>query len=313
MVACEPLVPAPTPQTIIITATPSPGPTATATFTVMPTPDATSTSTPTVTPTPPLCTETEGQVFDFADFSSAVAGRTLSYRVYVPPCYFESQRRYPLLMLLHGSSNDETHWQDLGVIDTLNRGLSTNSLPPMILVMPYGGSLHASADFSGGTLEDYLLDELLPQIEQDFCVWEDRDYRAIGGISRGGFWALSIAFRNPDVFGAVGGHSPALDTDITPPNYNPLDLVLNESFIDTLRIYLDYGAEDIVRLEVEQLGNRLVEQRIPHDYVIDPLGDHTDAYWSGQVDEYLKFYGGVLDELWPRDIGALPSCLEPSP
>ncbi len=314
LAACEPLVPPPTPQIIVVTATASPAPTLTPTPSLTPTPDVTATPAPTDTPASPVCAETAGQVIAIDEFRSAIAGRNMPYRVYVPPCYFQLQLRYPVLYLLHGASQDETKWEDLGVVETLERGLSLNQYPPMILVMPYGDGLLPDASFPPDpSMERYLLEELIPRIEQDFCAWEDRDYRAIGGISRGGFWALSIAFRHPELFAAVGGHSPALDTNITPADFNPLSLALNAPFLDTLRIYLDNGAADPVRPEVEGLSNRLVQRRIPHEYVINPLGDHNDAYWSSHIADYLAFYGGTAESGWPRDLGLLPGCQEPSP
>jgi len=310
LAACEPLVPSPTPELIIVTATPSVTPSRTPTLTATATPNVTATPIPSPSATVALCSEDAGQVIVFDEFDSAVAGRNTPYRVYVPPCYFQTQRRYPVVYLIHGAAKDDTHWQNLGVTETLDRGLSLNLLAPMILVMPYGNSLLPSTDFSGGSdMEAYILDELMPRIEQDFCVWQSRDYRAIGGISRGGFWALSIAMRHPELFGAVGGHSPSLDTDNTPPDFNPLDLARNAPFLNTLRIYLDNGANDPVRPEVELLSNYLAQRQIPHEYVINPLGDHTDAYWTAHMADYLAFYG---DE-WPLDVGSLPSCLEPSP
>jgi enterochelin esterase-like enzyme len=308
--ACEPLVPTPTPQVIVITATPSPGPTITATLTLTPTSSVTDTPTPTASPTTPACVETAGQVIVFDTFESAIAGRNMPYRVYVPLCYFQTQRRYPVVYLIHGASNDDTHFQDIGLPETLDRGLELGIYPPMIVVMPYGAQLLPNDDFPPDpSMETFMLDELIPRIEQDLCVWEDRQHRAIGGISRGGFWALSIAMRHPEEFGAVGGHSAALDTDITPDAFNPIDLALNAPFLDTLRIYLDNAAGDPVRPEVEQLSNNLVQRQIPHQYVINPLGNHDDAYWAAHMADYLTFYA----DDWPRDADALPSCLEPSP
>ncbi len=311
---CEPLVPTPTAQVIVITATPSPGPTITPTPTLTPTPDVTDTPTPTASPTEPVCTETEGQIIVFDTFQSQIAGRNMPYRVYVPPCYFQMQRRYPVVYLLHGASNDDTHWQDVGLLDTLNRGLALELYPPMVVVLPYGAYLLPDNSYPPDpSMETYLLRELIPRVEQDFCVWRDRAHRAIGGISRGGFWALSIAMRNPDLFGAVGGHSPALDTDITPDAFNPIDLALTAPFLNTLRIYLDNAASDPVRPEVELLSNHLVGRQIPHQYVINPLGDHDDDYWRAHAADYLAFYGGTAAEGWPRSAADLPSCLEPSP
>ncbi|GAB4576117.1 MAG: hypothetical protein Kow0077_30990 [Anaerolineae bacterium] len=312
---CEPLVPTPTPQTIIITATPSPAPTPTATRTPLPTPIASATPEPQPSPTPLPCPEETGQIFEFDDLQSRVAGRDMPYRVYVPPCYFELQRRYPVVYLLHGAGETERQWEELELQERLDSGIVLGQYPPMIVVMPYGGSLLPDNDFDSDVppMEAYLLDELIPRIETDFCVWEDRDHRAIGGISRGGFWALSIAFRHPERFGAVGAHSPALDTSRTPADFNPLNLSMSAPFIDTLRIYLDTGAKDPVRPEVDQLSTNLVRRQIPHDYVINPLGEHTDEYWAAHLPDYLAFYGGTIIDGWPRDPGVLPSCLEPSP
>jgi enterochelin esterase-like enzyme len=317
LMACEPLVPTPTPYIIVVTATASPGPTATYTPTITLTPAVTDTPTPlpaTATPEA-LCTDTEGQIIVIDEFESEVAGRNMPYRVYLPPCYFEAQRRYPVVYLLHGASNDDTHWQDLGIATTMNQGLALNLFPPMILVMPYGGELEATNTFPPSpSMETFLLEELIPRVERDLCVWEDREHRAIGGISRGGFWALSIAMRYPEVFSAVGGHSPALDEDSVRPEFNPLDLALNAPFIgETLRIYLDNSASDIVRTNVELLSSRLGQRQISNEYVINPLGEHNDAYWSSHLADYLAFYGGMEESGWPRDTGQLPSCLEPSP
>ena len=94
--------------------------------------------------------------------------------------------------------------------------------------------------------ETVVLDELMPAVERDFCTWNDRDHRAIGGISRGGFWAYEIALRHPDMFGIVGGHSAAFDAGNAPAAFNPLELALNAPFLTdaNLRMYLDNGADD---------------------------------------------------------------------
>ena len=313
--ACEPLVPAPTPQTIVVTATASPRPPATATPVASSTPAPTETPVPSPSPTVPPCPDETGQVIDFDEFVGSVTTRNMPYRVYVPPCYFELQKRYPVVYLIHGAAETERQWETLGLVEQLDRGISLGEYPPMIVVMPYGALLLPDNDFDTDPpgMEAFLLDDLIPRIESDFCVWEDRDHRAIGGISRGGFWALSIAFRHPERFSAVGGHSPALDTDITPPDFNPLNLTLDAPFIDTLRIYLDTGANDPVRPETDQLSNHLVQRRIPHEYVINPLGDHSDEYWTLHLPEYLAFYGGTSIDGWSRSVTDLPGCLEPSP
>lgn len=312
--ACDPLAPQATPQVIIVTPIPSDTPPATPTPppTRTPIPTLTPVRTPTVTPFP--CDDDSGRVEIFNQFRSPTAGTTLRYQVYMPPCYLESQKRYPYVFLLHGAANNETHWPGLGLVETLDQGFRLGALSPMIVVMPYMGSIGNDNTFPPDpSFETVVLDELIPAIERDFCTWNDREHRAIGGISRGGFWAYSIALRHPDVFGIVGGHSAFFPDDLrtVPAAFNPLELALNASFLEeaNLRMYLDNGASDFSGISQELFSSRLSARGIPHTYVINPVGDHDDAYWSAHLSEYLAFYGRT----WPRSADDLPSCLEPSP
>lgn len=308
------LAPIPTITAQIIIVTPMPSETPIASPTPLPTETPPATATPDFTPTPTLepCAADGGETIPFDDFRSEVAGENLRYRVYIPPCYIESQRRYPIVYLLHGLRYDETQWNDLGVVRTLEAGLEDNSLPPMILVMPDFGAIGAENIFPPDpSYETVFLEELMPAIERDFCTVNTRDYRAIGGISRGGFWAYSIAMRQPDLFGIIGGHSAAFDPNNAPDAYNPLELALNASNLAAanLRMYLDNAAADVAGRYLELFSSRLSSRGIPHQYVINPTGDHDNTYWSSHVAEYLAFYGRD----WPRDASALPSCAEPSP
>jgi enterochelin esterase-like enzyme len=310
--ACEPLAPAPTPQIIIVTPVPTRTPLPTATPEATRTPPPTLTPDYTPTPTPLPCESESGTMLAFDEFRSAVAGENLRYRVYIPPCYLETQKRYPVAFLLHGQGTNELQWDRLGMDEALDQGIRLGAIAPMILVMPYTGAIaNRNAFPPDASYETVILQELLPAIERDFCTWNRPAYRAIGGISRGGFWALSVGLRHPDIFGRVGGHSAALGAAIAPPAFNPLDLALNASFLEdaNLRIYLDNAASDIVGEELRLFSSRLSARGIPHTYLIHPVGDHSDAYWQAHASEYLAFYARD----WPRSAADLPSCLEPSP
>lgn len=312
LLGCDPLAPLPTPQVIIVTPVPSstPPPTATVQPTRTPVPTPTIVITPTETPFP--CEEEEGQVLPFDNFRSEVAGQNLRYRVYIPPCYQLTQKRYPYVILLHGAAETELQWQNLGVVDALDQGMRLGVLGPMILVMPYTGSIANENTFPPDpSYETVLLEELQPAIERDFCTWNNRQYRALAGISRGGFWAYSIGLRHPDIFGVLGGHSAFFDTENAPASFNPLDLALNSSFLPqaNLRMYLDNGAQDYVGPGQELFSSRLSSRGIPHTYIINPLGDHNDDYWASHISEYLAFYA----KDWPKSLTELPSCLDPSP
>jgi enterochelin esterase-like enzyme len=237
-----------------------------------------------------------------------IVGTEVSYQLYLPPCFYETFRRYPYVILLHGTGYTDSMWPDLGVVEMMDQGVTKGSLPPMVLVMPDGGTLAELNDQSDGTSwESVILQELIPTVEEGFCLWADRQGRAIGGISRGGFWAFSIALRHPEMFSVVGGHSPHFEPDNATPESNPLDLAGRVSLEKyPLRIYMDNGANDYVGPFVIQMSELLREGGIPHQYLINPTGDHTEEYWSSHIAEYLSFYG----QTWPYDPDALPSCLD---
>jgi enterochelin esterase-like enzyme len=274
----------------------------------VPSPTPQDTATPTALP----CLQDGGQIVVFDDFKSPAAGENIRYRVYIPPCYQQTQARYPYVILLPGLQQDEKEWGNLGIQQALDQGIRLNALAPMIVVMPTLGKIGTDDSFPPkASYETVVLDELVPAVERDFCTWNQRDHRAIGGISRGGFWAYSIALRHPDEFGIVGGHSAAFASGNAPAANNPLELALNAPFLSSanLRMYLDNGAEDPAGTNLELFSNRLSSRGIAHTYIISPVGGHDDAYWSAHLQDYLTFYG----KDWPRQAGDLPSCLQPSP
>jgi hypothetical protein len=134
------------------------------------------------------------------------------------------------------------------------------------------------------------LTEFMPYAEAMFNISTDKSFRAIGGISRGGFWAFNIAFRFPQMFNAVGGHSAFFDPGHFPAEYNPLDLARTAAGIDTLRIWLDRGVDDYAFYGLDLMNDALRTRGVPFEYIIYPEGTHEDAYWSDHLTDYLTFY-----------------------
>jgi enterochelin esterase-like enzyme len=231
--------------------------------------------------------------------------------MYLPPCFYQTLQRYPHVVLLHGTGYDETMWEELGAVTIMDQGIANGTLPPMVLIMPNGDFIAELNDQpEDRSYEAIILDELIPALETDFCLWGSRAGRAIGGISRGGFWAFSIAFRHPELFSALGGHSPHFEVDNAAPENNPLDLATELSLAKfPMRIYIDHSANDYVATNALGMSEILTANNIEHEYHANENGDHDMDYWTAHAAEYLTFYG----EGWPRDIAALPSCLEPSP
>lgn len=317
LAACEPLAPEVTQQVIVITSTPTaeiPVVTQTAVFvnSVPTRPPATLTNTPrpTVT-TPPLptptvmdCDDSGGNLFG-SSFESEITGGAVTYNIYLPPCFFRFGRRYPYVILMHGSNYRYDQWADLGIKDVLDEGIAEQTLPPMVVVMPDGGDYQENNIFTEDrSYEDIILKELIPDIEQTYCLWTESRGRAIGGISRGGFWAYSIGLRNPDEFSAIGGHSPWFVPNNAPNTHNPLALAQYAPRIESLRLYLDNAQNDTGGPNVVVFSNELSQRGIAHTYTINPTGGHNNEYWSSHLQEYLEFYG----RNWPLLLEDLPLC-----
>ncbi len=309
LAACLPAAPA-APTLAALAPTPLPAtswpptaiPTTTPKTTLTPTtaPPPTQTLVPTATPTP-VCA-TPGRI-ETGYYPSLVDGPQRVFRIYLPPCYGQDGRVYPVLYLLHGNGQDETKWDSVGIDEAADRGVFSRLLPPVIIVMPAGG--WAMYHTSGGpwSFEAVIVDYLVPYIDATYCTWRVPAGRAIGGISRGGYWALEIAFRHPADFASVGGHSAALLDTAAGPDLNPQYTGLTPG-LGALRVYLDAGANDLgVLSNLERLHEDMVDAGIPHEWYLNE-GGHDDTYWTSQSANYLAWYAAP----WPQDRQQYPPC-----
>jgi enterochelin esterase-like enzyme len=246
--------------------------------------------------------DSSGRV-EIGRFPSTIDGPDKDYRIYLPPCYGQDARTYPTIYLFHGGAHSDEHWTDLGIDEVVEEMINKGDFPPILIVMPDGGEL--ANDSSGGprSFEGLFIDELLPFIEANFCAWSEPEGRAIGGISRGGYWALEIAFRNPELIASVGGHSAALlDTDAGPKT-NPQETALTNDLRD-LRIYLDIGQQDWLINEIQVLHNEMSGAGVQHTWVLNE-GQHIEEYWSDHLEEYLEWYA----QPWLSDRDSYPLCI----
>ena len=234
------------------------------------------------TPTPPAvpsCRETQGGL-SVADFDSATLGRRIAYSIYLPPCYdADPQRVYPVLYLLPGVNADHTQWLDLNVAPDADALIGQRAIAPLVIVMP-DGDYRAGEDYAA-----FVLRDLMPLVEQTTRVARERQRRAIGGLSRGGYWALYLALLHPDLFSAVGGHSPVTNAALT----EALALPAGAAARSTLRIYLDVGRNDPLASSVASFAAAAQARGLPtvfHRYD----GGHNRDYWRAHTAEYLVFY-----------------------
>ncbi|MFN7036321.1 MAG: alpha/beta hydrolase [Bellilinea sp.] len=245
---------------------------------------------PTATLTPAADCRMEGGRVEPFSLSSAVIGKPLWGFVYLPPCFEpHAEQSYPLLVLLHGQSAEAGQWLDLGLAETADRLIAQKIIPPLVIVLPYEEYSLRNPYESG--YDRALLEEVLPWLEREYpAVCRQRECRGLGGLSRGGGWALWIGLTQPDLFAAIGGHS-------APPFYgmeNRLTLWLKENSAESLpAVYLDVGEKDRYYRSMEDFHNRLSELGIPHEWRVNP-GAHDEDYWRAQAENYLRWYGSIL-------------------
>lgn len=216
-------------------------------------------------------------------------GRDVPVTVVLPPCA-EQAAPLPYVILLHGSNRDDRHWVDLDVAGKLDIGLADNTLPPMAIVLPFGGDEANKNQFGERSWGEALFNDVIPAVEAAYPL--DTNNKAIGGISRGGFWAFNVALRFPSRFKAIGGHSGFFDANHAPDESNPLDLALTVQ--NPPPILIDRGIADYAAPGLDMMDARLKRAGVPHTYTIYPVGEHNDAYWSAHVSDYLAFYGQHL-------------------
>lgn len=245
-------------------------------------------------------------------FQSKLVNTTLPYNIILPSDYDSSKTtRYPVLYLLHGLTGHYNDWiQRTNIADYA-------ADYRIIVVMPEGndGWYIDSAVAITDKYETYILQELIPDVQQRYRTIEARYGRAIAGLSMGGYGAIKFGLKSPATFvfaasmsGAFGvtrltdkeipdGWRPSLKnfgaSDSQTRTANDLFELLQK--LTAARIaslpyfYFDCGTEDspLIFPSNRELAAFMFQKKIPHEFRELP-GDHSWAYWNQQVQEVLK-------------------------
>ena len=239
-------------------------------------------------------------------FRSKLVDKTLPYSIVLPPGYglFTSWRKhYPVLYLLHGWNGHHDSWL---IHTSLARYASEHQL---IIIMPEGnnGWYTDAATALSDKYESYILEELIPDVDNRLRTIRDRRGRGIAGNSMGGYGALKFGLKHPEVFTLAASMSGALDTTsrtdeesimqtFGEPNSierksNDVQRLAQEFPAERITLlpyfYLDCGRDD-PWLEINRrFSDILLERRIAHEYRQLP-GGHIWPYWDRQVREVLR-------------------------
>jgi S-formylglutathione hydrolase FrmB len=251
---------------------------------------------------------------------SRVLAHAVPYCILLPPSYdAEKTRRYPVLYYFHGLGDDEHTLLNQGVFNFAKDAWEHQKLGEFLIVTPQGGaSFYVNSRDGTQRYEDFFLQEFLPSIERQYRIESAREFRAIGGISMGGYGALHLAFGHPGLFGAVSAHSAVLIERLpifafrgthefaVQRNFgNVFGSPINRTFwygdspltlartgdLGGLKIYFDCGASDPFGFNKGALAlhNVLASRGIPHEFHLYP-GRHDWSYFNEHLPASINFH-----------------------
>ncbi len=204
--------------------------------------------------------------------------------IYTPPGYEENTgETYPVLYLLHGTTDTEETWTKVGrsniILDNL---ISEGKAKPMIVVMPYGRAYPVIGKYTGSlrnweNLQEFKKDffgNLKPFIEKNYRTKNDPGSRAIAGFSGGGGTSLYFGLNNPDVFSWVCGFAPGMLKDEMDRN-NAVVFEDPEKANKNLNLFwIGVGREDMLFNVIQDYKKVLDEKKIKYEY-FESDGGHT--------------------------------------
>jgi S-formylglutathione hydrolase FrmB len=267
-------------------------------------------------------TELLAQQVEYKSFPSKLLGRELRYGVYLPPSYASSpNRKYPILYFLHGLYEDERRWSTRGQTDQImNKMIAEGKIGEFIVAIPNGGtSFYTNTRDGSEKWEDAIVTEFIPLIESSYRVNATRATRGISGTSMGGYGALKIAMKHPDLFGSASAHSAVLLQDLSAAKVsagrlqrfqemfdkiyginqdlsyweanNPMTLAKDTKKLNGLKLYFDCGTEDDYGFDAgaRQLDEMLTKAGYPHESHLYP-GRHGWDYAMQHTNESLLFH-----------------------
>lgn len=267
-----------------------------------------------------LCKITEAAKIDSLDIPSTAMHKTYKAAVVLPASYAKSKSSYPVLYLLHGGFGHYRDWVEKTPDNQLLRHLADSY--NLIIVLPEGEIFSYYIDSpvdKASQFESYIIEDVIPKIDNTYRTNRTRKARVISGLSMGGYGALYLSARHPGVFCAAGSMSGALNPDMMgwklPPEtatniknafgaiMGPIESVdySNYSVISMAdvikkngtKLILDCGVDDFLIEPNRELHRRLLFNQTPHDYSERP-GGHSWDYWQNSLRHHVLFFYEVL-------------------
>jgi S-formylglutathione hydrolase len=244
--------------------------------------------------------------------------------VYVPPSYYVSDTRYPVVYFLPGYETDGDNYraftngnfEGFFLLDYMDAAISAGTIDEMIVVIPngqhrLGGSFYVNSPVTGDW-EDFIAADLVSYMDSNYRTLQSAESRGIAGHSMGGYGALNLAMLHPDVFSAVYGIAPGL---FDPAGLSNCQMFDSDEIVDEFLEYQD----ELAALSSEAAHAELVAAQIYGDLLFavnygmafSPDGDRNAPYisypYSREGDELVRDeevwkawqggFGGIADQV----------------
>ncbi|MCK5737540.1 T9SS type A sorting domain-containing protein, partial [bacterium] len=218
-------------------------------------------------------------------FTSTSLGRSRPVTVYLPPGYESAPADSFPLILFH----DGQDYQILGsVMNILDYLIHENRIQPVIGVLVRHGNIHRENEYATdetAEFESFIMDEVLPVIDQRYRTRKAPQYRAMTGPSYGGLITTQICYHHPEQFGLCAPVSPS---------YWAKDMVIFHEVTTgpkkNLTFFLDWGKyETGIALDARLFRDTLLAKGYPlvwherHD-------GHSWGNWRAHLDEILEYF-----------------------
>ena len=250
---------------------------------------------------------------EYKTMPSKILNQEREFAIYLPKSYTtHPDKKYPVLYLLHGGGGSHKDWPEQGrLAEVANQLTDANEAAEMIIVCPEAGKTFMNYFNSDGwRYEDYFFQELIPYMEANYRIINDKRYRAIAGLSMGGGGTLVYASHHPEYFCAAYAMSGYLyhQKELRWLNTNdPVRMKMNQLIeqnncvkyvqdadaakveaMKTVDWFIDCGDDDFTFKPNLELIMAMQNAGIPMQVRIRD-GGHTWSYWHSALYIALPF------------------------
>ena len=230
-------------------------------------------------------------------------GRERRMTIYTPAGYEEGKMKYPVLYLLHGMGGDEDAWTATGrVAEIMDNLIADGKAEPMIVVMTNGCTKHVAAPgyshegmwrpYMSGSMDgsfEAMFPSIVEWVDSHYRTKAKKAYRAIAGLSMGGFHAMQISKEYPTMFDYVGLYSAAIFRGKEGiETYANLEEKLDRQFSEGVKLYwIGIGEDDFLYDENVRYRELLDSKGYTYTYC-ESEGGHIWRNWRIYLNDYAQ-------------------------